>query len=78
MPRIRDEFRRSQVAIGALFLLLGFQYATWASRLPAVKARLGLSDAEVGLLLMACGVGAAASFPLVATLLRRLDRKSVV
>lgn len=71
MPRIRDEFRRAQVAIGALFLLLGFQYATWASRLPAVKARLGLSDAEVGLLLMACGVGAAASFPLVAAWMKR-------
>ena len=75
MPRIRDEFRRAQVAIGALFLLLGFQYATWASRLPAVKTRLGLSDAEVGLLLMACGVGAAASFPLVATLLRRFGSR---
>jgi len=71
LPRIRDEFRRAQVAIGALFLLLGFQYATWASRLPAVKTRLGLSDAEVGLLLMACGLGAAASFPLVASLLKR-------
>ena len=71
MPRIHDEFRRTQVAIGALFLLLGFQYATWASRLPAVKARLGLSDAEVGLLLMACGVGAAASFPLVAAWMKR-------
>ena len=72
MPRVRDEFRRAQVAIGALFLLLGFQYATWGSRLPAIKSRLGLSDAEVGLLLMACGVGAAASFPLVAAAMRRL------
>lgn len=72
MPRVRDEFRRAQVAIGALFLLLGFQYATWGSRLPAIKSRLGLSDAEVGLLLMVCGVGAAASFPLVAAAMRRL------
>ena len=72
MPRVRDDFRRAQVAIGALFLLLGFQYATWGSRLPAIKSRLGLSDAEVGLLLMVCGVGAAASFPLVAAAMRRL------
>ena len=75
MPRIRDEFRRGQLAVGALFLLLGFQYATWASRLPAVKTRLGLSDAEVGLLLMACGVGAAASFPLVAMLMKRFGSR---
>jgi MFS family permease len=75
LPRIRDEFRRAQVAIGALFLLLGFQYATWASRLPAVKVRLGLSDAEVGLLLMVCGVGAAASFPLVATWMKKFGSR---
>ncbi|GGO48982.1 MFS transporter [Streptomyces lasiicapitis] len=68
---VRDEFRRAQLAIAALFCVLGFQYATWAARLPALKSRLDLSEAELGLLLMACGVGAAASFPLVAALSRR-------
>lgn len=68
---VRDEFRRAQLAIAALFCVLGFQYATWAARLPALKSRLDLSEAELGLLLMACGVGAAASFPLVAALTRR-------
>ncbi|MBR7829107.1 MFS transporter [Actinospica sp. MGRD01-02] len=77
MLRIRDEFRRGQVAVGSLFLLLGFQYATWVSRLPAIKARLGLSDAEVGLLLMVCGVGAAASFPLVAALMKWLGSRGL-
>ncbi|MFD9907507.1 MFS transporter [Streptomyces sp. NPDC059063] len=69
--RARDEFRRAQLAIAALFCVLGFQYATWAARLPALKSRHDLSEAEVGLLLMAAGVGAAASFPLVAALTRR-------
>lgn len=69
--RIPDDFRRAQLAVGALFLLLGFQYASWASRLPAIKAGLGLTDAEVGTLLMACGIGAAGSFPLVAALIKR-------
>jgi MFS family permease len=72
---IRDQFRRAQLAIAALFFFLGFQYATWASRLPTIKSRLDLTDAKVGLLLMACGVGAAASFPLVATLMRRLGSR---
>ncbi|MEW2523651.1 MFS transporter [Streptomyces sp. NPDC047071] len=71
MLRVRDGFRRTQTAIAALFCALGFQYATWAARLPALKSRLELSEAELGLLLMACGVGAAASFPLVAVLTRR-------
>ncbi|MGW3444499.1 MFS transporter [Streptomyces sp. NPDC001076] len=69
---VRDPFQRSRVAIAALFCSLGFQYATWASRIPAIKADLGLTAAEVGVLLMAAGIGAVASFPLVPVLMRRL------
>ncbi|MFG2717603.1 MFS transporter [Streptomyces sp. NPDC048416] len=75
MFRARDEYRRSQVAIAALFCLLGFQYATWVSRIPTLKTRLDLSEAELGLLLMVCGGGAAISFPLVAILTRRLGSR---
>ncbi|GAA1321459.1 MFS transporter [Streptomyces sanglieri] len=58
-----------------MFCFLGFQYATWASRLPAIKTRLDLTEAELGLLLMACGAGAAASFPLVAILMKRMGSR---
>ncbi|MGW1432646.1 MFS transporter [Streptomyces sp. NPDC002431] len=75
MSGVRDPFRRGLFAIAALFCFLGFQYATWASRLPALKTRLDLSEAELGLLLMACGAGAAASFPLVAVAMRRLGSR---
>ncbi|WP_424216600.1 MFS transporter (plasmid) [Streptomyces sp. BI20] len=70
-------FRRAQVAIAALFCALGFQYATWAARLPTLKTRLDLSETEVGLLLMICGIGAAASFPLVTWLMRRLGSRTL-
>ncbi|WP_328349934.1 MFS transporter [Streptomyces sp. NBC_00457] len=75
MPRVLDDFRRTQLAIAALFCFLGFQYATWASRLPALKTRLDLNAGEVGLLLVACGAGAAASFPLVTFLMKRLGTR---
>ncbi|WP_327235229.1 MFS transporter [Streptomyces sp. NBC_01317] len=76
MFRVHDDpFRRAQLAIAALFSSLGFQYATWAARLPAIKTHLDLTAAEVGLLLMATGIGAAASFPLVAVLMRRLGSR---
>ncbi|MFF7993945.1 MFS transporter [Kitasatospora xanthocidica] len=75
MSPVRDDFRRSQLAIGALFLVLGFQYATWVSRVPALKARLDLGEARIGLLLMTCGIGAAVSFPLVAVLMRRFGSR---
>ncbi|MFB7503043.1 MFS transporter [Streptomyces broussonetiae] len=68
-------FRRAKWSTAALFCFLGFQYGTWVSRLPALKTRLDLGAGEVGLLLMACGAGAAASFPLVAVLMRRLGSR---
>ncbi|MFC5885013.1 MFS transporter [Kitasatospora sp. CM 4170] len=75
MFRVRDDYRRAHLAIAALFLFLGFQYATWVSRLPALRSRLDLGEAEIGLLLMVCGIGAAVSFPLVAVLMRRLGSR---
>lgn len=68
-------FRRAQLATGALFGLLGFQYATWATRLPAIKSELGLTPAQIGVLLLATGIGAVAAFPAVAVLMRRLGSR---
>jgi MFS family permease len=75
VSRLHDPFHRGRLAAAALFCSLGFQYATWAARIPAVKTDLALSTAEVGVLLMAAGVGAAVSFPLVAWLMRRLGSR---
>ena len=75
VSRLHDPFLRGQLAIAALFLSLGFQYATWAARIPAIKSDLDLSAAEVGVLLMAAGVGAAVSFPVVAWLMRRMGSR---
>jgi MFS family permease len=68
-------FRRAQVAIAALFCFLGFQYGTWVSRVPYLKSHLDLSTAEVGLLLLAPGIGATVSFPLVARLMKQLGSR---
>ncbi|KQV05479.1 MULTISPECIES: MFS transporter [unclassified Kitasatospora] len=75
MLRAHDPFRRAQLAIATLFFFLGFQYATWVSRLPALKTELDLTEAQLGLLLMAGGVGAAASYPLVAVAMKRLGSR---
>ena len=68
-------FRRSQLAVAALFCFLGFQYSTWAARIPALTDRLHLTAGEVGVLLLAAGVGAAVSFPLVAKLMAVLGSR---
>jgi MFS family permease len=69
------EFRRSRSAVAALFCFLGFQYSTWAVRIPALTERLHLTTGEVGVLLLAAGVGVAVSFPLVAKLMAVLGSR---
>ncbi|WP_027468038.1 MFS transporter [Deefgea rivuli] len=69
--------RRSQLAVASLFLVLGFNFGTWASRIPALKMQLGLSSAEVGILLLASGLGAVFSFPVTATLLHKLGSRKM-
>ncbi|HSC79201.1 MAG TPA: MFS transporter [Chitinolyticbacter sp.] len=64
--------RQAPYAVATLFFLLGFNYGSWATRLPALKAQLDLGPAQVGFLLLASGIGAVFSFPVTATLLRRL------
>lgn len=71
MTRSSPSFLRSQLAIAALFCFLGFQYGTWVSQVPVLQRRLDLGEGELGLLLLAPGIGAAVSFPLVTRLMKR-------
>ncbi|MEV4350163.1 MFS transporter [Actinoplanes sp. NPDC049596] len=75
MDRTPMSFRRSQLSIAALFAALGFQYSTWAARIPALTDRLHLSPGEVGVLLLAAGVGAVVSFPIVPRLMAALGSR---
>ncbi|MGO1339771.1 MAG: MFS transporter, partial [Cellulosimicrobium funkei] len=44
-------------SVFAVFFLNGFNFATWASRLPAVRDSLGFTEAQMGLLLLFMAVG---------------------
>src|SRR5438067_6868830 len=67
--------RRSQAAVASLFGALGFSYGTWTSRLPAIKANLGLSTAQVSMILLSAALGAVFSFPVTAAALHRLGSR---
>ncbi|GAA1921305.1 MFS transporter [Microbacterium aoyamense] len=49
---------RWRTAIFAIFFATGLGFASWASRLPAVKVDLGINDFEVGILLFVSGAAA--------------------
>lgn len=52
----RSQFVRWRAAIFAIFFASGLSIATWASRVPSIKADLGLDNAQVGLILLGMGV----------------------
>ncbi|MFC4427909.1 MFS transporter [Deinococcus navajonensis] len=54
---------RARRAVSAIFLVNGVLFATWAVNIPGVRDRLGLSEAQIGLALLAVGLGSLVSMP---------------
>ena len=59
------------MAVTAFFAFDGFVFATWAVRIPAVKAATGASPAELGVALLGVSAGAIATMTLSGALCRR-------
>jgi MFS family permease len=54
----------ARVAISAMFFFNGMGFASWVTRIPAVRHALGLSEGPLGAALFALAAGALMSFPL--------------
>ena len=67
--------RRRQLAVASLFAALGFSYGTWTSRMPAIKANLGLTTAQVSTVLLFAAIGSIFSFPVTAAALHKLGSR---
>ncbi|KQP41012.1 MFS transporter [Methylobacterium sp. Leaf104] len=61
-----------------LFLIVGFGVAAWAPLVPLVKARAGLDDGTLGLLLLCLGVGSLATMPVAGALAGRFGTRPVL
>ena len=48
---------RARVAVCCSFFVQGLVFATWCTRIPDIKIRLGLDEAQLGTLLLALPVG---------------------
>jgi MFS family permease len=66
------------VAVTAFFAFDGFVFATWAVRIPAVKAATGASPAELGVALLGVSSGAIATMALSGMLCRRFGAVRVL
>jgi predicted MFS family arabinose efflux permease len=70
--------RRAALATALVFAVSGLLVATWVARIPATRDRLGASAAELGLVLLAPGVGALLSMPFSGRWCRRFGSRPVV
>ena len=77
-PTLRPEVLHARNAVAAVFALNGFALANWISRIPAIRDELGLSPAQVGLLLLAGSAGAVLALPSAGAVVLRLGPEQTV
>ena len=66
-----------RAAISVYFFFLGMVFSTWASRIPDVKDRFSLSEAELGGILFMLPLGALAALPASGWLVQRWGSRQV-
>jgi MFS family permease len=66
------------VAVGVLFFLLGLCFATWASRIPSIQQRMGISEAGLGGVLLAIPLGQLLTLPLAGWLVAKHGSRRVI
>jgi len=70
--------RRAALATALVFAVNGLLLATWVARIPETRDRLGASTAELGLVLLAPGIGSLLSMPFSGRWCRRFGSRTVV
>lgn len=58
-------------AVFAIFAINGFVFASWASRLPATRDALGLTPAQMGIVLLVGSAGSLIALPLTGSVVHR-------
>ena len=70
--------RTIRVSVKTFFFISGFIFATWASRIPELQARLHLNDAQLGSLLFALPAGLMFSMPLAGFLFNKFNSRNIM
>ncbi len=71
----RDAWPRERLAVSAAFLSNGFVLGNWTPQIPLFQQRLGLSEAQLGLMILAFGIGAVLAMPLLGAATARLGSR---
>jgi predicted MFS family arabinose efflux permease len=75
---VRQSGVREQRATALIFLATGFCIAVWAPLIPFAKARLGIDEAQVGLLLFCLGFGSILAMPITGVMTTRYGCRAII
>ncbi len=70
--------QQRRLAVSVFFFVSGLCFATWASRIPAIKEKMALGEAGLGSLLLVLPVGALLGLPLAGWLVDRYGSRPAV
>jgi fucose permease len=70
--------KRAMYAVYAVFILNGFAFASWASRIPQVRDGLDLNPQKLGLVLLSIAIGSLISMPLAGLVISHLGAARTV
>jgi predicted MFS family arabinose efflux permease len=76
--RLHADSPASRLATRLAFLVAGFSISSWAPLVPYAKARLGVDDGVLGVLLLCIGLGSVIAMVLTGGLIARYGSKPVV
>lgn len=68
----------ASLAVFVTFLLNGFNFASWAARLPAVRDGLDLRPEQIGMLLLVGSIGSLVALPLSGMVVQRLGARRTI
>ena len=78
MQTQKQSLFRIRVVISSLFFLFGFNFATWASRIPNIQQKLELTETGLGAVLLAMPVGSFLTLPFSGMFTSRWGSRKVV
>jgi MFS family permease len=67
-----------RIAVGAMFFMAGLCFASWASRIATVQAKMNLNDAALGAILFSLPVGLVLSLPFAGWIITKFGSKRVL
>ncbi|GAA4429063.1 MFS transporter [Pontibacter saemangeumensis] len=70
-----DSKIKQRVSLSAFFLLSGFCFSSWASRIPTIKTAFGYNEAELGSILLAMPISSLIGLPFSGWLITRFDSR---